>query len=98
MNILIALGTISPLRARVFGGENEADMQAAMEEMRRKVEEAEKREALKREGVEETERAKLNATYQKELEKDGGTPTPTCCLALHPQHLARPRAARLCSP
>lgn len=74
-------------------------MQAAMEEMRRKVEEAEKREALKREGVEETERAKLNATYQKELEKDGGTPTPSLrrCLALHPQHLARPRTARLCS-
>ena len=34
-------------------------MQAAMEEMRRKVAEAERRESLKREGMEETERAKL---------------------------------------
>ena len=43
-----------------------------MEEMRRKVAEAERRESLKREGVEETERAKLNETYQNELKKDGG--------------------------
>ena len=47
-------------------------MQAAMEEMRRKVAEAERRESLKREGMEETERAKLNETYQNELKKDGG--------------------------
>ena len=47
-------------------------MQAAMEEMRRKVAEAERRESLKREGMEETERAKLNETYQNELKKDSG--------------------------
>ena len=51
-------------------------MQAAMEEMRRKVAEAERRESLKREGVEETERAKLNETYQNELKKDGGATAP----------------------
>jgi len=43
-----------------------------MEEMRRKVAEAERRESLKREGMEETERAKLNETYQNELKKDSG--------------------------
>ena len=49
-------------------------MQDAMEEVRRKVEEAARREALAREGQDAAGRAKLNAQYEQQRKLDGDAP------------------------